>query len=179
MRKTTIDGKKYKFEFIIRKTGKHEVFEYEKRYSDEDRYWGKKDLRRELKKANAFIRKYSRYIMNDVYPKKSITSVKLAISPITSSVETSEIKSEKVEKSIDEKISESKGVSVGEVEYIMPKKESQIVLSSLKRGKNLLLVGASGCGKSKMILELAKQEGKTVSRLPLNGGCTDASFIGE
>ena len=169
MKRLTVDGKKYKFEIVIRKTGKHEIFEYEKKYSDEDRFWGRKDLRQELDKASPFVKRYARYILNDIYPKKGGVSVA-----------TTETKVEGVkEKTIDEKVAESKGVSIAEVEYIMPKKESQIVLSSLKRGRNVLLVGASGCGKSKMILELAKQEGKIVSRLPLHNGCTDASFVGE
>ena len=166
VKKLTIDGNRYTYQFSMRKTGKVETFVYDKKYGDEERYWGRKDLRGEISKASPFVKRYKRYILNDIYPKNTIHTI-------------TEVKAVG-EKSIEEMVKEVKtSVGVNEVEYLMPQKERKIVLSSLKRGKNVLLVGASGCGKSKMVLELAKQEGKIVSRLPLNGGCTDASFIGE
>jgi len=63
-------------------------------------------------------------------------------------------------------------------DYMMPD-QSRSVLSSIRRGKNVLLVGPSGCGKSRLIVELAKLEGANLERINLNGGVTDASLVGE
>lgn len=63
-------------------------------------------------------------------------------------------------------------------DYMMPE-EARSVLSSIRRGKNVLLVGPSGCGKSRLIRILAKHEGAKLERVNLNGGVTDASLVGE
>lgn len=66
----------------------------------------------------------------------------------------------------------------GKVDYHLPD-ESKMVMSAVKRGKNILIVGPAGCGKSRMIIELAKEHKAKLERINLNGGTTDASLVGE
>lgn len=64
-------------------------------------------------------------------------------------------------------------------DFIVNKEVANKVLSSIERGKNVLIVGEAGCGKSTLVQKLCQHLGKKVYRCNLNGGTTDSSFIGE
>lgn len=148
----------------------------------------------------AFILKWARFILNTIAPlntaapasskpvpgtlSSSSTAIPATISVAIAAIAKAAKEREEAEQTPTTPTKEEgkhrieKSSEGGMVHYKLPPKESKIALSTIRRGNNLLIVGDSGCGKSRMIKELAKQEGTHVVRVNGTKGITTDSFTG-